>query len=236
MFRAILRGSVKKGLMKRPADPFTPAYKAQLVASGNGCNPIRICCILYIILCIYMLSLITCYTCMTLWHVGCQSLYPAYQLEYRSKNSWKFVLSSFASCMLEATFATESVNSLVLLQAIGYTLPECNLMREPRPWQLPGWKSPWMLKRETWPNLDAPWTVPQSSTPAVETGETKPANGAHHWLYHHFPPQKATIHWWFGALPLVHIGAFPSFADIFAWRSPHLVTHYIVQICTDRQW
>mmetsp|Transcript_12808 Transcript_12808/g.30436 ORF Transcript_12808/g.30436 Transcript_12808/m.30436 type:complete len:269 (-) Transcript_12808:35-841(-) len=31
---------------------------------------------------------------------------------------------------------------------IGYTLPECNFVREPRPWQLPGWKSPWMLKWE----------------------------------------------------------------------------------------
>jgi len=31
---------------------------------------------------------------------------------------------------------------------IGYEIPECNLVREPRPWQLPGWKSPWMLKRE----------------------------------------------------------------------------------------
>lgn len=129
--------------------------------------------------CVITYNMLYSYTCMTLWHVGCQSLYPAYQLDYRSKNSWKFVLWSFASCMLEATFATESVNSLVLLQAIGYTLPECNLMREPRPWQLPGWKSPWMLKRETWPNLDS--------------GETKPANGAHHWLYHHFPPQKATM-------------------------------------------
>lgn len=59
MFRAVLRGSVKKGLLKRPKDPFTPAYKA-----------------------------------------------------------------------------------------IGYTLPECTMIREPRPWQLPGWKSPWMLKRE----------------------------------------------------------------------------------------
>ena len=29
----------------------------------------------------------------------------------------------------------------------GYDLPECNLVREPRPWQLPGWKSPWMLKQ-----------------------------------------------------------------------------------------
>ena len=28
MFRAILRGSVKKGLLTRPEDPFTPAYKA----------------------------------------------------------------------------------------------------------------------------------------------------------------------------------------------------------------
>ena len=34
-------------------------------------------------------------------------------------------------------------------QAIGYTLPECTMIREPRPWQLPGWKSPWMLKRDT---------------------------------------------------------------------------------------
>jgi len=31
---------------------------------------------------------------------------------------------------------------------IGYELPECNFVREPRPWQLPGWKSPWMLKWE----------------------------------------------------------------------------------------
>jgi len=31
---------------------------------------------------------------------------------------------------------------------IGYELPECNYVREPRPWQLPGWKSPWMLKWE----------------------------------------------------------------------------------------
>jgi len=31
---------------------------------------------------------------------------------------------------------------------IGYEVPECNMVREPRPWQLPGWKSPWMLKRE----------------------------------------------------------------------------------------
>lgn len=31
---------------------------------------------------------------------------------------------------------------------IGYEVPECNMVREPRPWQLPGWKSPWMLKKE----------------------------------------------------------------------------------------
>mmetsp|Transcript_27421 Transcript_27421/g.64486 ORF Transcript_27421/g.64486 Transcript_27421/m.64486 type:complete len:305 (-) Transcript_27421:62-976(-) len=31
---------------------------------------------------------------------------------------------------------------------IGYELPKCNYVREPRPWQLPGWKSPWMLKWE----------------------------------------------------------------------------------------
>ncbi|CAE7467528.1 rpsT [Symbiodinium natans] len=31
---------------------------------------------------------------------------------------------------------------------IGYEIPECNYVREPRPWQLPGWKSPWMLKWE----------------------------------------------------------------------------------------
>ena len=37
----------------------------------------------------------------------------------------------------------------VASQAIGYTLPECTMIREPRPWQLPGWKSPWMLKRDT---------------------------------------------------------------------------------------
>ncbi|CAK9106797.1 30S ribosomal protein S20 [Durusdinium trenchii] len=59
LFIAILRGSVKKGLIQKPEDPFTPAWKV-----------------------------------------------------------------------------------------IGYTLPECNMLREPRPWQLPGWKSPWMLKRE----------------------------------------------------------------------------------------
>mmetsp|Transcript_32872 Transcript_32872/g.76015 ORF Transcript_32872/g.76015 Transcript_32872/m.76015 type:complete len:295 (+) Transcript_32872:57-941(+) len=33
-------------------------------------------------------------------------------------------------------------------KVIGYELPECNFVREPRPWQLPGWKSPWMLKWE----------------------------------------------------------------------------------------
>jgi len=33
-------------------------------------------------------------------------------------------------------------------KALGYEIPECTLVREPRPWQLPGWKSPWMLKRE----------------------------------------------------------------------------------------
>lgn len=31
---------------------------------------------------------------------------------------------------------------------IGYDMPRCTLTREPRPWQLPGWKSPWMLKQE----------------------------------------------------------------------------------------
>jgi len=33
-------------------------------------------------------------------------------------------------------------------QKLGYEVPECNFVREPRPWQLPGWKSPWMLKKE----------------------------------------------------------------------------------------
>mmetsp|Transcript_22527 Transcript_22527/g.49780 ORF Transcript_22527/g.49780 Transcript_22527/m.49780 type:complete len:305 (-) Transcript_22527:132-1046(-) len=33
-------------------------------------------------------------------------------------------------------------------KTLGYTLPESFFLREPRPWQLPGWKSPWMLKRE----------------------------------------------------------------------------------------
>ncbi|CAJ1348051.1 unnamed protein product [Effrenium voratum] len=31
---------------------------------------------------------------------------------------------------------------------LGYKIPGCTHLREPRPWQLPGWKSPWMLKRE----------------------------------------------------------------------------------------
>jgi len=33
-------------------------------------------------------------------------------------------------------------------EVIGYTMPKSYKTREPRPWQLPGWKSPWMLKRE----------------------------------------------------------------------------------------
>lgn len=33
-------------------------------------------------------------------------------------------------------------------KVLGYEVPECTMVREPRPWQLPGWKSPWMLKRE----------------------------------------------------------------------------------------
>jgi len=33
-------------------------------------------------------------------------------------------------------------------KTIAYEMPKCNKTREPRPWQLPGWKSPWMLKRE----------------------------------------------------------------------------------------
>lgn len=33
-------------------------------------------------------------------------------------------------------------------EILGYELPKCYKLREPRPWQLPGWKSPWMLKRE----------------------------------------------------------------------------------------
>lgn len=31
---------------------------------------------------------------------------------------------------------------------LGYEPPECLDLREPRPWQLPGWKSPWTLKTE----------------------------------------------------------------------------------------
>jgi hypothetical protein len=31
---------------------------------------------------------------------------------------------------------------------IGYTVPECHFKREPKPWELPGWKSPWMLWNE----------------------------------------------------------------------------------------
>lgn len=31
---------------------------------------------------------------------------------------------------------------------IGYEMPKTQFTREPRPWHLPGWKSPWMLKRE----------------------------------------------------------------------------------------
>jgi hypothetical protein len=33
-------------------------------------------------------------------------------------------------------------------KVIGYEMPPCYMTREPRPWQLPGWKSPWMLLRE----------------------------------------------------------------------------------------
>jgi ribosomal protein S20 len=33
-------------------------------------------------------------------------------------------------------------------KTLGYEVPRCFFTREPRPWQLPGWKSPWMLKRE----------------------------------------------------------------------------------------
>jgi len=33
-------------------------------------------------------------------------------------------------------------------KVLNYDMPICYKAREPRPWQLPGWKSPWMLKRE----------------------------------------------------------------------------------------
>jgi len=33
-------------------------------------------------------------------------------------------------------------------KVLGYNMPKCYAVREPRPWQLPGWKSPWMLRRE----------------------------------------------------------------------------------------
>lgn len=33
-------------------------------------------------------------------------------------------------------------------KVLGYSMPKCYATREPRPWQLPGWKSPWMLRRE----------------------------------------------------------------------------------------
>merc|ERR1719401_575663 len=33
-------------------------------------------------------------------------------------------------------------------KTIGYDMPKCYKIREPRPWQLPGWKSPWMLYQE----------------------------------------------------------------------------------------
>lgn len=40
---------------------------------------------------------------------------------------------------------------------IGYTVPECHIKIEPRPWQLPGWKSPWSLWNEYnfWKELKA---------------------------------------------------------------------------------
>lgn len=31
---------------------------------------------------------------------------------------------------------------------LGYEPPVCTMLREPRPWQLPGWKSPWMMRAE----------------------------------------------------------------------------------------
>merc|ERR1712113_703513 len=37
---------------------------------------------------------------------------------------------------------------LPAFKVLGYEVPACHLVREPRPWQLPGWKSPWVLKRE----------------------------------------------------------------------------------------
>merc|ERR1719401_2818947 len=43
-------------------------------------------------------------------------------------------------------------------KSIGYEMPKSSKSREPRPWQLPGWKSPWMLKREytKWRRAAAP--------------------------------------------------------------------------------
>ena len=42
-------------------------------------------------------------------------------------------------------------------QLLGYKIPGCTHLREPRPWQLPGWKSPWMLKRAPWLEFDNAW-------------------------------------------------------------------------------
>jgi len=33
-------------------------------------------------------------------------------------------------------------------EVIGYEMPKCFMLREPRPWQLPGWKSPYTLRIE----------------------------------------------------------------------------------------
>eukprot|EP00930_Biecheleria_cincta_P031002 TRINITY_DN21485_c0_g1_i1.p1 TRINITY_DN21485_c0_g1~~TRINITY_DN21485_c0_g1_i1.p1 ORF type:complete len:326 (+),score=51.06 TRINITY_DN21485_c0_g1_i1:58-978(+) len=33
-------------------------------------------------------------------------------------------------------------------KVLGYSMPKCYAVREPRPWQLPGWKTPWELRRE----------------------------------------------------------------------------------------
>ncbi|CAE7241814.1 rpsT [Symbiodinium pilosum] len=56
----------------------------------------------------------------------------------------------YRACVKQGLLARRSTEDpfMPAYKLIGYTLPECNYVREPRPWQLPGWKSPWMLKWE----------------------------------------------------------------------------------------
>mmetsp|Transcript_23967 Transcript_23967/g.55330 ORF Transcript_23967/g.55330 Transcript_23967/m.55330 type:complete len:339 (-) Transcript_23967:63-1079(-) len=107
--------------------------------------------------------------CFKLDDAAVQGVISKEEAVFRKDMMLKRVVNACAKCgYLELP---EDIARTPAFEVLGYEVPKHDMLREPRPWQLPGWKSPWVLFAEfqQWEN----WRIEKAKEEAESAAQVE---------------------------------------------------------------